>query len=262
MPRVRLNNIQVYYEVHGEGEPLMLVAGLGSDSQSWGPVLGDLADSFQVIVLDNRGVGRSTQDTDISIEAMAGDCVALLDHLSIPSAHALGHSMGGCIAMEMGLSYPRRVRKLVLAGTSPTLPAGERELLAEWDRRYATDDHADWLAYIYQWIFTKEYLADPKLLAATIKYSVEYPYPQEKQALHRQTQALLSFDCSSRLTQLAAQALVLGGEEDILITPAQSEESLGSIPNVSSLRLPGAAHAMHLENRAGFVGAVRDFLIG
>lgn len=262
MPVAELNGVQVYYEVHGEGEPLLLIAGLGSDSQSWGPVVGDLAASFQVIVADNRGVGRTAQDVEITIEAMARDSVALLDHLAIPSAHVLGHSMGGIIALEMGLSYPGRVRKLVLAGTSSVLPVGERELLKEWDRRFGVDDHAQWLEYIFQWIFTRRYLDDPKLLAATIKYSVEYPYQQTKQALHRQTGALLAFDRSAEVPQLAAPALVLSGEEDILITPAQSEASLGSIPNVSFLRLPGAAHAMHLENRADFVAGVRDFLRG
>ena len=104
MPMFSREDVDLYYECHGSGAPLFLIAGLASDSQSWQPIIGDLAAHFRVIALDNRGVGRTIpQDAPTSIRAMADDCVALIDHLRLPSVHVLGHSMGGFIAQELAI---------------------------------------------------------------------------------------------------------------------------------------------------------------
>src|SRR5437764_14008294 len=109
MPMFSREDVDLYYECHGSGAPLFLIAGLASDSQSWQPIIGDLASRFRVIALDNRGVGRTIpQDPPTSIRAMADDCVALIDHLRLPSVHVLGHSMGGFIAQELAIRPPTR----------------------------------------------------------------------------------------------------------------------------------------------------------
>ena len=100
MPMAKVNDLEIYYEIHGEGPPLLLVAGLASDSQSWQPVLDSLAADYQVIVFDNRGVGRTTpQEAGNSISRMADDCVGFARQLGIGKFHLLGHSMGGFIAL-------------------------------------------------------------------------------------------------------------------------------------------------------------------
>ena len=104
MPTVKVDDLDIYYETHGEGPPLLLVAGLASDSQSWQPVLDTLAADFKVIVFDNRGVGRTTpQEATTSITRMADDCVGLAQQLGIEKFHLLGHSMGGFIALETAI---------------------------------------------------------------------------------------------------------------------------------------------------------------
>jgi pimeloyl-ACP methyl ester carboxylesterase len=101
MARFSRGDVDVYYEIHGEGAPLMMIAGLASDSQSWQPIIADLASHYRLITVDNRGAGRTTpQDAPVSIRAMADDCVALLDFLGLPSVHVLGHSMGGFRPVE------------------------------------------------------------------------------------------------------------------------------------------------------------------
>ena len=78
MASFSVNGVNLYYEVHGSGEPLLLIAGLASDSQSWLPVVEELASYYQVILPDNRGVGRTEpQDVEISIKAIAEDCLAI-----------------------------------------------------------------------------------------------------------------------------------------------------------------------------------------
>src|SRR5579859_2633380 len=96
MPIVRVNDIEMYYEIHGEGEPVVLIAGLNSDHTLYRGILPRLAASYQVVAFDNRGVGQTDKpDIPYSIEMMADDTAGLLDALGITGAHILGTSMGG-----------------------------------------------------------------------------------------------------------------------------------------------------------------------
>ena len=122
MPTVRVNDITMYYEIHGEGEPVVLIAGLNSDHtlyQKLG-IISRLAESYQVVAFDNRGVGRTDKpDSPYSIEMMAEDTVGLLDVLGIKKVHLLGISMGGRIALALTLRHPERVKTLMLVSTGP-----------------------------------------------------------------------------------------------------------------------------------------------
>src|SRR5581483_8222416 len=100
MPRIKANDIELYHEIHGTGEPLLLVMGFGASSAAWRPELVEsLARSFQVITFDNRGTGQSDKPDELySLAMMADDAAGLLDALGISSAHVFGVSMGGMIA--------------------------------------------------------------------------------------------------------------------------------------------------------------------
>ncbi len=116
---VPVNDINMYYEIHGEGEPLLLIEGLGYSSWMWYKQIPELSKEYRVIVYDNRGVGRSDKpDSEYTIELMADDAAALLTVLGVESAHVLGVSMGGYIAQELALRHPEKVRSLILAGTN------------------------------------------------------------------------------------------------------------------------------------------------
>ena len=92
MPKLTINDIELYYEVQGDGIPLLLIAGLASDSQSWQPIICELTSSCQVITVDNRGVGRTSPlDVETSVHMMATDCIALVKHLGLKSLNILGH---------------------------------------------------------------------------------------------------------------------------------------------------------------------------
>src|SRR5688572_20840981 len=117
---VGANGQELYYEVHGEGPPLVLVMGIGYDSTLW--TLGQvpaLSQRFQVVIFDNRDAGRSSRATSAyTIADMADDTVALMDALDIEKSHVCGLSMGGMIAMELALRHPGRVDHMILSGTS------------------------------------------------------------------------------------------------------------------------------------------------
>ena len=119
MPNVNLpTGANLYYETHGQGEPLVLIPSTGFSAEAWKPSQLPLADSTNLIIHDPRGCGRSMAVQQVySINQMANDIVALLDHLKIPAAHLCGHSMGGRIALEMALNFPGRVKSLIMAAS-------------------------------------------------------------------------------------------------------------------------------------------------
>src|SRR5262245_40011231 len=115
MPTIRANGIDLYFETRGSGEPLLLLAGFACDHAIWSPLLPALAARYQVVLLDNRGVGRSSApDSPYSILQMADDAAAVLDTIGAGQAHVAGHSMGGQIAQELALARPDTVRSLLL----------------------------------------------------------------------------------------------------------------------------------------------------
>lgn len=120
--------VHLYYESHGQGEPLILVPSTAFSGDVWKPFqVPVLSQSLSLVIHDPRGCGRSTADQDVyTIDQMAADVVALMDHLGMRSAHVLGHSMGGRIALSLTLNYPGRVRSLILAasGSGPAARPG------------------------------------------------------------------------------------------------------------------------------------------
>ena len=116
MPTTKVNGIDLYFEEHGEGNPLLLVPGLGGTGSYWGPQIKTFSEKFRVVVHDHRGTGKSTHDTSISysVEQMAADLVGLMDALEIEKAHLLGHSTGGAIGQVVSIEHPNRLMSAVL----------------------------------------------------------------------------------------------------------------------------------------------------
>src|SRR5919202_6785265 len=125
MPTAKLpTGIEMYYGSHGAGEPLVLLPSTAFAGDVWHlEQVGPLAERLNLIILDPRGCGQSSRpDRVYTIEQMAGDVIALLDHLEVPAAHVLGHSMGGRIALTMALDHPGRVKSLICAATGSGIP--------------------------------------------------------------------------------------------------------------------------------------------
>src|SRR5512137_1250660 len=107
MPKVKVNGVTLDYEVEGQGDPLIMIIGLGSDQSNWRLQKGQFNKLFRVITFDNRGAGKSDKPPGpYSIKMMADDTIGLMDYLRIDKAHILGVSMGGMIAQEIAINYP------------------------------------------------------------------------------------------------------------------------------------------------------------
>jgi len=130
MPKTKLKTgVDIYYEEHGKGVPVILLQGTGFALDVWSPhPVRELSQSHRVIVLDPRGIGRSPcEDMALTIDLIAADIAELFDHLGAEPAHVVGHSIGGRIGLELALNYPGRVRSLVMAasGSGAAVRPGE-----------------------------------------------------------------------------------------------------------------------------------------
>ncbi|MEM3703331.1 MAG: alpha/beta hydrolase, partial [Candidatus Bathyarchaeia archaeon] len=119
MPKIKVNDVNLYYEIRGQGFPFVMITGLGGNIDYWDiRLLDELSKRFKLVLFDNRGSGRSdVSDRQYTIKLLAEDTVGLMNALGIPKAHIFGLSMGGMIAQELALNFPEKVEKLILCST-------------------------------------------------------------------------------------------------------------------------------------------------
>jgi pimeloyl-ACP methyl ester carboxylesterase len=257
MPHTEVNGIALYYETHGsQGPYLMLMCGLGAHLATWDLELVEaLAQKARLILFDNRGAGRSDKpDAEYSMALFADDAAALLDALTVESAHIMGTSMGGMIAQEFALRHPHRVQKLILCCTSPggrrmITPSPEvLEKLADVDGLTAEEiSRKNWPL-----VFTESFIENNTAWLEE-KMRREIPYSAPAFSFKRQLAAAMQHNAYSRLPQITCPTLVLTGAEDILIPPENSELLATQIPNATLKRYEDAAH--------GFLSEARDAVV-
>ena len=118
MPFFRINEIDLYYEIRGQGDAVLLIPGLGSDAATWQPLVEEFQKNFRLVVMENRGSGRSSKpEGPYTTSQMADEAALLMEHLEIDRAHIIGKSMGGMIAQILAARYPEKTRSLVLASS-------------------------------------------------------------------------------------------------------------------------------------------------
>ncbi len=263
MPLANINNINIYYEIHGEGEPLVLIAGLASDSQSWQFVINSLSEHFKTIVFDNRGVGRSdTPKPPYTVTQMAKDTISLMDHLKIERAHILGHSLGGFIAQEIAINYPERIYKLILESTAPFSFERNTYLLYNFYQAWKSGmDMELWFRDFCFWMFSPKTIANKKFMDSLIRYNLEYPYPQPIEGFLGQIIAIENFNSSDKLFKIQAETLILIGEEDIMIRAKEAELLYQGISRATyPIYIDKAAHSIQAEASKAFSNSVLGFL--
>jgi pimeloyl-ACP methyl ester carboxylesterase len=249
MPTLRINDINAYHEIHGEGPPLLLIYGLAGRGRGFCYQIPELSNHFRTIVFDNRGVGESDQpEGPYSIAQMADDAAALLDALGIESAHVFGISMGGMIAQEFALRHPERLQRLALGCThsgvshctpSPpwvteifkSLPGKPREQVVRECIPFNFSPH------------TREHR--PGLIEDFIPTMRDNLQPAYAYLL--QLKAVYAFDAFDRLPLIAAPTLVLTGSDDVLIPPANSRQLADRIPNTELVEFGQAGHLFFVE---------------
>ena len=213
MSKVRVNDIDIYYEVRGEGFPLVMIQGLGANLDQWDPrMVRELSKRFKTVTFDNRGAGRTdVSDRKYTIRLFADDTAGLMDGLGISRAHVLGLSMGGMIAQELTLNYPQKVEKLVLCSTNcggrlSIRPSNSviGNLLV--DRSALSQKEIEQM--VVQITLTEDFAKkNPDLVKEMMQRGLKAPISPE--AFSRQMIAISGFDTHDRLSQIKAPTLIL-----------------------------------------------------
>lgn len=259
MPKVKVNDIEMYYEVHGDGIPLVIINGYGGTSEGWeavSPLISDLSRHYKVITQDNRGVGRSTiSDKPVSIKLMAHDIATLLDRLDAESAYIIGNSMGGMIAQELAINNPEKVLGLVLSATSPGgecfMDEAQLEKLNMLTWSFDPPENMtgeDMMDQIVDVVWSPAFYN--KNSERLNSYIPEYPAPPS--TLKRHFEAIMRYDTCDRLSGIKARTLVLHGKQDGLILPASALYMVKRIPDSILLMIDEARHGV-LEEKWGEV---------
>ena len=231
MPTVKVNGIKLYYEVHGTGEALVIIAGLSMDLTALEGIVSQLSQRYHVIVFDNRGAGRSGKpDIPYSIEMMADDTAGLLDALEIARAHVIGVSLGGRIAIALTLKHPELVKSLILVSTTAKVPN----------------------ALCRRLLFLL--LEIPRRVGALGK-----KYPQPYYAYLRQRRASQNYDATDRLHEILAPTLILHAKNDRLVPYEWAEDMHANIADSKMITFKGG-HTFLFWRQREFLNVIEDFL--
>ena len=263
MGYIDIGDIRIYYEILGQGEPLLLIMGLGGHILDWGRVLPKgLSKYYQVIMFDNRGSGRTTQPPGpYSIKQMAKDAVDLMDAIGLKRPSVFGASMGGMIAQEIALIYPERVTKLVLGGTmaggkEQTKPTPEIEAYMQPRLDLTPQGYLWWCAPA---VYPQEFIYDhPEIVEKKIQDNLAYP--SQLHAYEAQFEALRAYDSYSRLPSIRAKTLVLTGNRDVLFPPENSQTLAKQIPDAQLEVIEGAGHMFWISHPTETLHALTSFL--
>lgn len=261
MPTIEANGQTLYYEVHGEGEPLLCVMGLAADTLAWTLQVPAWSAQHRTIIFDNRDVGRSSMaEGSYEIADMARDALALADALELDSFHLLGVSMGGAIAQEMALAAPERVRTLTLAVTFAAGGRWARTLSRVWGARVHRMSREERVDELMLLCMSEAFFENAEGVAFLRDLMLQNPNPQPPEAFARQLDASSRHDARGRLGELSMPTHVIGAEHDILVPVWKSREIAALIPGAKLTVLEACPHGLNVERAEEFNRAVLDFI--
>jgi pimeloyl-ACP methyl ester carboxylesterase len=266
MPTLQLTDAEIYYEVHGHGQPMVFLSETACDGEVWKiHQVPEFSKDHRVIIHDYRGTGRSSKPSiDYTTQIFARDVIALMDHLKVDDAIIVGHSMGGRVAQLLALDYPGRVKKLVLASTGSHYPKTKglplkicKEMI-EWGYEKYERDHSILVG------FTDEFVKNhPERVEHYLKVRMQNLCPVEFYLRH--LLARQGHDTSGRLKDIRQPTLILVGEDDRNMTSEvnhrmSSEILANEIPNSKLVVLQNERHSYFFANPDAAHKIIRDFI--
>ncbi|MGE0641155.1 MAG: alpha/beta fold hydrolase [Thermoanaerobaculia bacterium] len=248
-----LDGCPLAYRLRGEGEPVVFLQGVGVQGDGWRPQADELQARFRCLTIDNRGIGRSVPaGGEITVERMAADTLALLDHLGWESAHVVGHSLGGQIALELALTAPARVRSLSLLCTfARGRDAMALDLGRVWTglRTFVGTRGMRRRAFLNLVMPRTELRhVDRDDLAEELGELFGHDLADHPPIEMKQLGALRRYDASSRLAELEGiPTLVVSGHEDRIASPASGLALSAGIPGSLYVEIPQAGHGLPIQ---------------
>ena len=246
MPELQRDDITLHYEITGTGPPLLLLAGMLSDSASWTPMIARLSKSFTLIRPDNRTTGRTVPwDADCSFPIMAADALALMDHLGHAKFDVAGHSMGGLLALELAEIAQDRIERLsILASALGRLPRTVAVFDALLAIRRAPEGERLWLRALFPWVFGQAFFANPQNTETALEAALAYPFAQSAEAMAQQIAMFRAYRPAVDLAKLALPVQIILGGQDILVPNEASRAGFAALPDATTHVIDDAGHSV------------------
>ncbi len=264
MPLYDVGGYKLYAEVHGDGDPpLLLIMGLGGSCKGWLPLqVPEFSKTRKTVIFDNRGVGESEDPGGpFSTPELADDAARLLDALEVERADVLGSFLGGMVAQHLALRHPERVRKLVLVGTFARPDRKRRLLLDQWKTMIARGMPLE--VHVQErllWGLQDETLEQTEVVDAMMRFFESDGAPLSDDVFLRQCDACLGHDAHDALRDIHQPTLVMCGRNDML-TPARFHREIADeIEGARLVTLTYGGHLVAAESAPRFNEVVIEFL--
>lgn len=259
MPKIKVNGINLYYETHGQGEPLIMIAGFSGNHTAWSNIVANYSQQYQVIVFDNRGIGQTDVPTfPYTTEMMADDAVGLIKALNVGPAHFIGHSFGGCIVQMIAHRYPELTKSIVLSCTAPKLKTRANLYMnARFELIKAGAPEESVVKFITLLCWSEKYLSQPKMAEQLVRAGF---FPITLQGYENQMHAAINFDSRTWLKDIKCPCLIISGDDDILATTEDSKYLYDNISGSEQYCFKDVGHVPHVEQPKTFNDIVQKFL--
>ena len=257
------NGTKIFYQIKGEGEPLVLLMGFGANGNTWEKHVAEYQKHFKCIILDNRGVGFSDQPKGpYTTKMMADDTAAVMRHAGVEKARIAGISMGGAIAQELALHHKEKVHSLTLISTWPKFNQYAKTVYENLKKLRVTSKPEDFMELLQLWIFAPPYYESGwrDLKEGQINAAMN-TNPQSRAGFEGQLDACIHHDTVSRLHEINVPALITIGDMDIFTQPAFSEILHKGIKGSQYVSFPTGGHVHHWEDLERFNTLTTEFLL-
>lgn len=259
MPMITIGDLNVYYEKQGQGEPMLLIHGLGSSTEDWAPQVAALLSSFTVITYDVRGHGRTTKPAGkYTVPQFANDAATLIERLGLGPVHVMGLSMGGMIAFQLAADHPTLVRSLVIVNSGPEM------ILRSWREKVAILQRRLIVRMMGMRkmgeVLAARLLPAPEHAALRVTFAERWAR-NDKGAYLRALSAIVGWSVMSRLPSITCPVLVVAADQDY--TPVAWKRAYTStMPHASLVVIPDSRHMMPVERPELFHDAILPFFTG
>jgi 3-oxoadipate enol-lactonase len=259
MPMINLGDLSVFYETHGQGEPVLLIHGLGSSTEDWEPQVEALRRDFTVVTYDVRGHGKTTKPAGkYSVRQFATDAATLIEHLGLGPMHVMGLSMGGMIAFQLAADRPELVRSLIIVNSGPEM------ILRTWKEKIAIYQRSVIVRLMGMTkmgdVLAGRLLPAPEHAALRATF-VERWGRNDPSAYLRALSALVGWSVMAKLPGITCPVLVVAADQDY--TPVAWKQAYTStMPHASLVVIPNSRHMMPVETPKPFHDVIIPFLSG